>query len=267
MVAGARRTEGDDKGGEWRPVPLVLPGEGHGPGRCLDALTSPGQSLQITMAETGKSTGRAASGVQTEGCYSVYLFIWQPPFNWGHKIRSKNLDSSLSSTSQSFTGEGVCVSLFSWLALSFPAGEYHEIINRRLLWHLIPFPLIHQCSHYYRSKLPRDLGKKSVDCNGLYTLNALPTGRGFLSSLVIWVAQKPADVLWGGGRTLFWLSASPGGTRSESKSLAEGGVFRSGNTFHQAMFGCDASLCGCNMDSTAWLYSPGIQIVLEGKGK
>ncbi len=78
------------------------------------------------------------------------------------------------------------------------------------------------------------------------------------------LGKKLADRLWRDGQVFFWLSSSLGGTCTERKSLA-GGLCWSGNAFPPAMFGCDACLCGRNMDYTAWLHSPGIQIVLQGR--
>lgn len=85
-----------------------------------------------------------------------------------------------------------------------------------------------------------------------------------------WIPKVPRH--WGhwkkqlapNSQVLVLLSALLRWTCIERKSIA-GGLCWSGNTFPQAMFGCDARLWGPNVDSVPWLHSPGIQIILEGR--
>lgn len=64
-------------------------------------------------------------GVQANGCnYFLHLQIWLLSNHWGQKkAKIKDLDCTTSSTFQPCSGERVCVSLFSWLAVSLLSGN------------------------------------------------------------------------------------------------------------------------------------------------
>lgn len=112
-------------------------------------------------------------GVQANGCNSFFAFTdLTTIFSLRtKKAKSKDLDRTMSSTFQPCSGERVCFFVFFLVGCVSPAWEYHEIINRRWLRHLIPVPLIHQCSHHHQSKQTRDL-RKSVEDISLYSLTS-----------------------------------------------------------------------------------------------
>lgn len=145
---------------------------------------------------------------------------------------------------------------FSLLAQTFPGSERRGIINRQCLQSCIPFPIASQCSP--KQKYTWEIFRRLQLC----IFSNVQRCRW-------WIPKVPRH--WGhwkklapNSQELVLLSASLRWTCSERKSIA-GGLWWSGNTFPQAMFGCDARLRGPNVDSVPWLHSPGIQIILEGR--
>lgn len=126
MAAGARRTETDEKGGEWRPVALGLPGE-------TQAWTLPGCTDPF-WTDSGHYYG-VHWGIYTADCPLEYklldinyylIFIYQTiifSLETKKQTNSKDYDVMMSSTSQFCAGERVCVSLFFVLAVSLLPGN------------------------------------------------------------------------------------------------------------------------------------------------
>lgn len=126
MVAGARRTEADEKGGEWRPVPLVIPGETWAwtlPGRTDLSWTD---SVHYYVVHWGiYMADWQTLGVQARGYNYFFTFTdLTTVFSLGtKKAKNKDLDRTMNSTFQPCARERVCVSLFSWLAVFLLPGN------------------------------------------------------------------------------------------------------------------------------------------------
>ena len=124
VAAGARRTETEEEGGEWRSVPLAIPGD-------TGTWTLPGRT-DLSWTDSGRydavfwGTDMAdwqTLGVQANGCNSFFTFTdLKATFSLGTK-KSKDLDRTMSSTFHPCAGERVCVPLFSSLAVFLLSGN------------------------------------------------------------------------------------------------------------------------------------------------
>lgn len=75
MVAGARRTETDEEGGEWRPVPLAIPGDTWAwrlPGRTDLSWTDSGRYYAVHWGTY--MADWQTLGLQANGCNSFFIF-------------------------------------------------------------------------------------------------------------------------------------------------------------------------------------------------
>lgn len=162
MAAGARLTESDERGGEWRPVPLVLPEETWvwtQPGRTDLPWTDSAHDYGIKGGIYTTDWQTLPFGVQANGYnYFLYQHIWLLSSHWGQRKSKKQGFGSYyeQHIPVLLRGKSLCFFVFLVGCVS-PAWEYHEIINRRWLRRLIPVPLIHQRSHHHQSKRTRDL--------------------------------------------------------------------------------------------------------------
>lgn len=165
MATGAKGTETDEKGGEWRPVPLVFPREACAwmlPGRTDLSWTD---SVHYYGAKWG--IFMAAWSTLPFGIQQMDITIWvqeqiwlQSPHGWQ---KSKKQAFGLYYIPTHCRGKSLC--FFVFLVGSVPSvGEYQEIINRRWLWHFIPVLLVCQCSHHHQSKhtSPNETSEKDI---------------------------------------------------------------------------------------------------------
>ena len=195
MAAGARHTETDERGGEWRPVPLVIPGE-------TWARTLPG-CIDLFWTDSGHY-------------YAVYWGIYMA--DWQAQDNGYNCFFIFSDVTNIFSQEtkrkkqgfgsyyeryipalcwGTGLYFFFFLVgCVTPAWEYHEIINRRWLRHLFPVPLIHQCSHQHQNKRTRDLRKSLQRTFAYFFWHPLGAGGWFLSFLPVEVGKKKLVAHW-----------------------------------------------------------------------